>query len=333
MPDLDIFNGRAFKRTSLTNAVNLLPRKPGRITSMNLFTPKPIRTRIAVVEQRMGTLSLVQTSEWGDDSGTTRSRDAREKRLFNVPHMVQSDKISAEDVQGMTADDTETELQTVAAEIADRQQSLVDDIEVTWEYHQAGALAGKVLDADGTTVIYDYYAEFGVTEVTVNFDFTAGAGTITDAILALKRGIEGGLGGTPHSGINVLCSDQWFDALAGHVDTKEAFTRWRDGEFFRTDVRAGFPFQGVFFENYSESIGAVEFLATGQARAFPKAPKIFDVAMAPADYMGTANTRGKRLYSNMERGKFDKYVELEVQSNPLHICNRPGTLRKLTGTF
>src|SRR3546814_2926395 len=51
----------------------------------------------------------------------------------------------------------------------ERVAQLKQDMEATKELHRLSALQGKLLDADGTTVLMDYFAEYGIsTPATVN---------------------------------------------------------------------------------------------------------------------------------------------------------------------
>src|SRR3546814_15197622 len=56
----------------------------------------------------------------------------------------------------------------------ERVAQLKQDMEATKELHRLSALQGKLLDADGTTVLMDYFAEYGIsTPATVNVTFSA----------------------------------------------------------------------------------------------------------------------------------------------------------------
>ena len=85
--------------------------------------------------------------------------------------------------------------------------------------------------------------------------------------------------------------------------------------------------------NYRAELNGTKFITTDNCRFVPLGvPDLFQHVMAPANYMETVNTLGKPFYAKMDRTKFDKGVDLEVQSNPLMICNRPGCLIKGTET-
>ncbi|MCK4135670.1 major capsid protein, partial [Ralstonia pseudosolanacearum] len=46
------FTNPAFEMASMTAAINLIPNRYGKLEQMNLFAPKPVRTRQIIVEQR-----------------------------------------------------------------------------------------------------------------------------------------------------------------------------------------------------------------------------------------------------------------------------------------
>ena len=61
MPSLDVFNSNAFSLRSLTQAVERVPYLPMFLGNLGVFTPNPIRTETAFIEERNGVLTVVQT--------------------------------------------------------------------------------------------------------------------------------------------------------------------------------------------------------------------------------------------------------------------------------
>jgi hypothetical protein len=331
---LDVFSADAFNVTSMTAAINRMPYTPGRIGKMNLFTPKPITTTTAVLEYASGRLRLLQSGTRGGDRPNMVTSKKRKVRSFVVPHVPDYGQILADDVQGVRAFGSETNVETVAQLVNDHLEQMRAGHEVTHEYHRAGCLCGIVLDADGSQ-IYDYFTEFGVSEVTHTLSRSADAGTLKVAIGAIKRSIEDELGAIPYKGIHVLCDDAFFDDLLKAAGVQEAYDRWQDGQFFRDGHGrddGGFLYGGITWENYRGKVDSTSFLqGTGVGRAFPTGVKdLFQQAMAPADYVETVNTRGKVLYSKQEPMKFNKGVDIESQSNVLFIPTIPRVLQKIS---
>ena len=127
-----------------------------------------------------------------------------------------------------------------------------------------------------------------------------------------------------------------FAALTGHAKVEKAFENWQNGAILINDVRRGFTYGGITFEEYrgqaTDASGtARRFIAAGEAHAFPLGTiDTFGTYFAPADFNETVNTVGQPLYAKQEPRKFDRGTDLHTQSNPLPMCHRPGVLIKLT---
>ncbi|MCB1718608.1 MAG: major capsid protein, partial [Candidatus Competibacteraceae bacterium] len=72
-------------------------------------------------------------------------------------------------------------------------------------------------------------------------------------------------------------------------------------------------------------------IADDEAYVVPRnVPGLFITRFAPADYMETVNTMGLPIYSKSEPMKMNRGIEMEAQSNPIHLCTRPNAVIKLT---
>ena len=148
--------------------------------------------------------------------------------------------------------------------------------------------------------------------------------------------IENNLRGEFMSSIHCLCSPEFFEALTGHAKVEKAFENWQNGAILINDVRAGFTYGGITFEEYrgqaSDANGSTRrFIAPGEAHAFPLGTvDTFATYFAPADFNETVNTLGQPLYAKQEPRQFGRGTDLHTQSNPLPMCHRPGVLVKLT---
>ena len=330
MPSLDVFKADAFSMASLTAAINALPYQPKILGSMGLFTPKPIMTTTALVEKREGKLSVLQTAPRGTMPNVDSQR-TRKVRNFTVPHIPANRTIRADDVQNVRAFGSETETETVSQLVNDALSELRADHETTFEWHRLGAIQGVIYDADGTTVLYNLFTEFGETEQTVDFVLGTATTDIKAKCTATIRLVEDALGSDTYAGLTALCGDSWWDSFISHPNVVAAYQNWSAATQMSTQQRAGFPFCGINFKNYRGSIGGSAWLNTAQARIVPTGvADLFQHVMAPGDMIDTVNTRGQMIYAKQELLQFDKGVELHTQSNPLMMCTRPKVLVKLT---
>lgn len=329
---LNVFNSDAFNTVSMTEAIDKLPYRPKRLGQMGLFKEKGITTAIASVEERQGKLSLLMTKARGEMSqGNSTGR--RKVRTFSVPHIPHNDAVMADEVLGVRKFGTEDELESVQTIVNDKLQRLKDDHEATWEWHRVRALHGLILEGDGVTPILDLFDAFGITETSVEFDFSATEQEIKRTCLTVIRHIETSLGDDTFTGVHAMCGDAFFDNLVTSPEIKAAYDRWQDGKFFREQQRplggsgGGFEYGGIMWENYRGQVGDVKFIADDVCRFFPTGSNVtFQRLNAPANFIEAVNTPGKALYAKQEKMKWDVGVELHTQSNPLFLCTRPSVL-------
>jgi len=328
------FDTDAFNMTSLTVSINLLPNTYGKLEAMNLFPQKSVRTRNIAVEEQNGVLNLLPTQMPGGTS-TFEGRTKRKMRSFTIPHIPHDDVILPEEIQGIRAFGTENELEAMANVVTDHLQSMRNKHAITLEHLRMGALKGNILDADGST-LYNLFDEFEITPKTVNFALGTASTDVKKKCLEVLRHIEDNLRGEFMTGVHCLVSPEFFDALTSHSKVKEAYERWEEGAALRNDMRSGFTFGGITFEEYRGQAtdpdgNTRRFIASGEGHCFPTGTvESFVTYFAPADFNETVNTLGLPLYAKQCPRKFDRGTELHTQSNPLPLCLRPGVLVKLT---
>ena len=325
---LDIFDGDAFSTRTMTEAIDALPYKPMRLEEY--FTTKGVRETKVMIEHREGRIRVLPTAPRGG-TATTSERRTRTVRAFVIPHIPYEDSILASDLQNVRAFGSESQLEAFSQVVNEQLADMKDDVLVTHDWHRAGAIVGKVYDADGSTLLLDMFSEFGISETNINIDLATDDMKLKGH--AIKRAMEDALGADSYSGIKIFCSNTFFDALVVNPSVKEAYDRYQESSMFRADDRfTGLEFpRGIFWENYRGKTGTLDFVADDVARCIPLgASKIFDQIFGPADFIETVNTTGKPMYAKQHRMKFDRGVEVHVETNPLMICNRPSVLIKLT---
>ncbi|RYG38228.1 major capsid protein [bacterium] len=326
---LDVFNSDAFSTVSLTGYVAKLPFKPTKITQLGLFREQGITTTTIAIAEDRGRLGLVPRSPRGG-VGHQITQDRRKARSFIVPHYKVEDTILADEVQNVQAFGTDNRLLAIQDLVNRRQRTAADYCDVTVEYGRLGAIKGVIVDGDGS-VVYDLFQEFGLTQTVETWDIETASTGVKLLCHGLQRTVQSALGGTVTDGIHAFCGEAFFDALVTHPEVAKAYERYQENVHARTSqVGKVFEFAGVRWEEYYGGVGATKFVADNEAHAFPTGvPGLFETYFAPADYMETVNTTGLPRYSKQERMRKDRGVDLETQTNPLHMCNRPEALVKL----
>lgn len=335
---LDIFKTDAFGLVSLTTAINKLPFKPSRLGELGLFQQKGIMTTTVVIEEQHGKLSLIQTAARGSMPRVQSTR-TRKTRAFPVNWLPENDTIMADEVQNVRAFGTEDQVAGVAQVVNDKMQRLRQNLEATIEWHRMGAVLGKTYDADATTVLFDWFSEFGLTQYVIDFDFSDPNLNIADRCLSIIQLMEDTLGAQTYTRIRALCGNAFFKSLIAHGEVKNLFKAWQIGSGFnQSDVftlnspqrkREGFEFGGIIWENYRGYIGSSPFMPTDECRfVLEGVPDLFQEYYAPAPFMETVNTVGKPVYAKQKVMDFDVGVEIHVNSSPLLLCTRPLTIVK-----
>jgi hypothetical protein len=326
---LDVFKSDAFHFTKLVDAINKTPYVPTKLGDKKLFAEEGISTLTFGIEMQDGVLTLVPTAPRGAP-GVAKGVQPRNMRQFQTTHLPQTVSIMADEVANLRAFGSETEEEVAMKRLQKKMAIARRDLDITHEWQRMGALKGIVLDADATTVIYNFLTEFGVSASTANFTLSNAATKVLQTIVGFKRTIEDKLGGVANSGFECLCSAEFFDALTSHPKVEETYIHQTSG-VLRTDRRNGFEFGGVWWEEYRGSVGGQRFLGANKALLYPLGvPDLFKTVYAPANYMETINTEGVPFYMAMDQMKFNVGVEYQVQSNPLHYNTRPDAVLELT---
>ena len=330
----NVFANPAFSMANLTAAINHVPNRYGRLEALNLFPAKPTRFRQILIEERNGVLNLLPTLPVGSP-GTVGVRGKRKMRSFVVPHIPHDDVVAPEEVQGIRAFGSETELETVAGVLAQHLETMRNKHAITLEHLRMGALKGVILDADGS-VLYDLFDEFDIKSKSTSFALATDGTNVRQKCIDVLAHIEDNLRGEFITSVRCLCSPEFFEKLTGHTKVEKAYENFQQGVMLRDDVRAGFTFGGITFEEYrgqaTDGNGASRrFIAAGEAHAFPVGTvDTFATYFSPADFNETVNTLGQPLYAKQEPRKFERGTDLHTQSNPLPMCHRPGVLVKLS---
>lgn len=337
MASMDVFRADAFSMDSMLAAVEHTDYKPQFLGSLDLFDDEPQVTRAVTVESRDNALTLIKTSPIGAPLPQLTT-DSRKVRTFNTVRIAKGSRVMADEVQGIRAFGSTTELMQVQSLTARRLQRLVDDVELTHEHHRLGAVQGIVLDADGTTLV-NYFTEFGVAQpAVVEFDFaTLEAGEVRPLIEGsitrpMIRAAQGAF--VTGSRIIGLCGDDFWDDLVNHEEVRQSYINWSSAMALREATAFGtFPFAGVDWINYrGTDDNSTVAIGTNDAKFFVKAPGIFQVAWAPAEFMDTVNRPGVPLRPMVvpDPSGRNAFVDIEAYSYPLFVCTRPKTLFRAT---
>lgn len=331
MATLDIFNNDAFSLSRLTQTITDIPRVPTQIGDEGLFTEYGINTLTMMIERQGSKLNLVPTAPRG---GVPQPAALTGRKLLPIAavHLPQSASVMADEVQGVRAFGTETEVEAVSKIVERKLAVMKANLDLTNEYHRVGALKGIVLDADGTTELWNMYTMFGFTQQTVFFDLNNAASDVKQKCVDLKRMVKIAMGGRMVSKVRVKVSTEFFDKLTSHATVKKAWELWQNGLYARMDQSEGdFEYAGVIFQMYEGGTSAGDFITAGLGYAYPVGvPGMFQTAYAPANFIETVNTNGLPYYVKQKMMDYDIGVDMMSQSNPIHLNTLPEAVIKVS---
>lgn len=321
-----------FTLTELTAAINQFPVQWGRVGQMGLFADRGVRNRTVTIESQSGTLALLPTHEWGGE-GTVASKIDRNTFSFAIKQTVHEDLVSAADVQDVRAFGGEG-LMDMSAEIARRLQRIRARHDATLEYKRMGALKGNVLNADGSTSLANLFTTFGISQTTVDFVLGTAGTDVLAKCAAVANQIQDNLKGDTMNGIRVLVSSEFYGKLINHAKVTDAYKYHSEASVrLGTDLRPGFTFGGLTFEEYRGVINGTRLIAANEGHAVPMGTMdTFATYYAPADFNEAANTIGLPIYVKTWDKEGGRGTVIHTQCNSLPLCHQPAVLVKVTSS-
>ncbi|MBX5153223.1 major capsid protein [Rhizobium sp. NLR8a] len=336
---MDIFNDDAFSAVTMTEALEDFEFKPSLIGSMNLFEDVPIATTKVSVERRANTMSIIPTTMRGEPLPEGKL-DGRNIRKITSIRIAKGHTLHSSSIQDVRAFGKENEVETMITHVARYTAKLLDDVEVTWENMRLGAVFGKVLDADGSTIV-DWFSEWGIAlPEEIDFGLTSPTTNIEQKCRSVLRKMMNASRGAwrPTTKVVGLAGDSFFDNLTGHATVRAVYLNTAQAQTlnaafgaatqstFNAGSYAVFDYGGILFINYRGS-DIIQIEST-KCKFFPlNAPGVFQQAWAPGESFEFTNTLGRPLYSMLIRDRDrNMWVRPEVYSYPLFICTRPEML-------
>ena len=327
------FNQDAFTLVNLAEAMTILPNNYGRINQSGIFKEKGSNSRTILVEMKDGVLNLLPTKPVGAP-GSELNRGLRNVRSLVIPHIPAHDVILPQELEGIRAFGTEDRLIALSEIMAEHLQSAKDKFAITKEYQRITALNGSVLDSDGATVLFNWYEEFLMKQKTVTFT-VSGTEDPRKPVLELKRYMETHLKGETMNGYHCYVDKDFFDGITQYGEMKTAWDRWREGEFYRSDMRNRFEFCGIVFEEYEGTADdrdgvARKFIPSKYGYCYPTGTsQMFRSYYAPANRFSTINKPGQENYVWQRMRDDESGIDLWFETNPMHMVMRPELIVKV----
>lgn len=332
---IDVFNQNAWGVVEFQeDVVEKVDFKPQLLGQLSIFEPVYSRTAAIAVAETNGTLSLIPTSEDGAPPVELVPQGAK-VRLFNTSRLAKGSTIYARELAGVSALPFDLQTKEVAQEVSDRTGQIMDDLELTWEHMRLGAIQGRVYDADGTTVLVNWYSEWGIAEpAEIDFELDDPATDVRKKCRDVKRAMQKAAKGvwTPTTRVGALVGDTFFDLLVNHAQIKETKLGTERAVLLEDiDGFSSIEIEGITFINYrGTDDGTALAIDSTKARFFPIGARgAFKVGFAPAnEFKPYLNQRAREYYGLLleDTSGRQAWDRVEIYSYPLMIATRPEML-------
>lgn len=341
--ELDFLREPRYSVRNLSDAILRIPNEYSLLSQLGLFPERGIRTTYVEVEIKNGVLNLIPMSERGAPA-PRKQKNSRHTRVMKTLFMQMDDTIRPSDLQNLPAFGTDQFFEGFDEEMMDRMFELQRAYRQTHEFMRWGALRGDVLDADGTTVLYNSYTEMGESQVSVDFKFGT---TSTDGIMAatktVRRNVARNALGETVRRMVYLCHPTFFDNVTNHPSIIEAYkhnagvgrpnpllddlgvTYFSHGTatFIEHDGFATYvdPDDGTSSEN--------QFITENEAIAVPMGTQqTFRSYFSPGEMMDAVNLPGQSMYVSLKELDHGGGVEIHTESAPFFLVQNPRLVQR-----
>lgn len=317
-----------FTSRELTGAINHIPPVPTRIGQMGLFTKRNFRTNAVELDEVNGSIEILDPSV-RDSPPAQLGDDTRETRLIPMSYFSKEFVVRPEEVEGLRAEGSRTELVQVADVVNQKLARIRQIHDVTLEYEMMGAIKGIITKKDGVTTRQNLFTLFNVTQQTEDFLFGTSTTDLKAKTRSAVRKSKIGLGGgMSANGYVSLCGVDFFDKLTNHPSVKELYLNQPRSAELNTPDR--FSWQGITWESYDGSVNGADFIAAGEAYLVPLGvPGLLETLFGPANTMDSVNQVAQELYIQRDMLKYNKGISALYESNHISICKKPKSIIKL----
>ncbi|MEV4609767.1 major capsid protein [Neorhizobium sp. LMR1-1-1.1] len=331
----DIFNQNAWGVIEVQEEiVERVDFKPQLLGTLGLFSPIYSRSRTIAIVDRNGSRMLIPTSPNGAPPEELIPKGAK-VRTMEAVRLAKGSTIYAIELAGILALPFDEQTVEVSDEVTNRTGDIKEDMELTWENMRFGAIQGKVMDADGTTVLVDWYSFWGIAEpAEINFALNVETTDVRKKCRDVKRAMKKAAKGVwaPNARVGALVGDEFFDMLVNHPQIKETkLGTERAPVLENIEGYSSIEVEGITFINHQGTDdGTTIAIGSQKARFFPIGVRnAFQVGWAPAsEFKPYLNKRGQEFYGLVltDPSGRDEWDRVELYSYPLFICTRPEML-------
>lgn len=336
-----VFGGDAFTQASMLRGLDRRPYIPNQLDAIIGFEPVRATTDTVYINSRQRYMKLIRSTLRGAPIEMAEPED-RNARPLRIPRIAKGDQLFAHELANIAPLDDETEEMAAAAQVARKQEKLIDDAEATFEFQRLGALNGLILDTDGSTLV-NFWTEFGlVAPADIDLALDDATKTIgelrkavaTNIVMPIAR--ASGAGNDPRFRVRALCGDDFWFALTGHPAIEKTYLNQVAAAELRNErLWESFDFGGVIWTHYrGTDDGTTIAIPSNKARVFPVGvPGMWQHVMGPMnESIPLIGQPGRRYYPFLKKdlSELQQWVQPEIYSYPLFVNARPDLVLTVT---
>lgn len=321
----------SFELAELTAALENTDYMPQLLGSLGLFSYRGIRGITAQIERRGTTLQLLETTARGAP-GVPIGRSTRDMLPVNVCHIQADDTILADEVLGEREFGTEDQPSDIQMRLAEVLGIGRQAIEYTMEYHRVGALKGVVYDKNGTKVLADMYQIFGVEKNTDTLNLSSDSTKLRVKFDDFKDKIFDELGGISWAGVHAVAGKTAWKKFVDFKEVRSTYENTADAALLRSGLGESYSYADITVRRYrGKGANGQPMIDDNKIYFYPVGVRdLFIGRFGCADYWDAVNQIGLPLYAQGVWRTDNRGVDIEMQSNPLHLCTRPRAVLEVT---
>lgn len=333
------FNGNNYEYTDLSANLMIVPNIWSLGNALGIFTDDSTNQETITIEEIKTGFGIITDVHRGQRHQVSIDPNRR-MHAFALPHFTLDDAITPRDVQGKRAFGADV-LETVAAVRARKMEVIRRSWAATHEKALWHTITTGTSYAPNNTVAYDWYAQFNQTRKVVDFQLNVATTDImakTEEVFAHIQ--DNAQDGQIHGDIYGVASPEFFSKLIAHPTMKALYLAdQQSGKNILRDRLTAAGYDARYREftvgniTYAEYRGVgpdgVRYIPANECYFLPSdMSDEFKRVFGPADHFDYINTQGQELYMFEYGDNRGQMIELQSESNFIHVLRRPQVIVK-----
>ncbi|MBF0325996.1 MAG: major capsid protein [Alphaproteobacteria bacterium] len=316
----------------LTAQIARIPNTYGDLQQEGLFQSTFLSTTYVEIAFQDGQVTVLEADAPGRP-GPVLGVESENGVILRIPHIPHKAVIKPKDLQDkFEFGSGRRVLKGVETATANALNGLRRNHGQTFELLRWGALKGVLASGKGAT-LYNFFQVFGVTKKVIDLKLDNPATDVLAKCQEIRQYVEVTLKGETMNGLRCKIDQSLFNKLVVHPNVEKFFIGHQAAMALVANIEKNeFPFGGIIWQVNNQVVsnidGApVKFIDAGKGIVYPTGTtNMFRTYYGAAHHIQMVNTVAPEIFVSAEVLPHGQGVELQSQSNPLPICQRPDLL-------